>query len=309
MRCSRRHSQVHAPGSAAHRAYAQFNGANPATPNGDLTSRLFSLSSNGRVDAWHIALDMARAEPLRGLGAGSYEASWLLHRPEPLQLVDAHNVYLETLAELGAVGLALLLLVFLTPLAVLRSRRAEPLAASVAGASVVFLAHGLVDWDWEIPAVTLAGLFCGLALAVVRTDGRQVRLPKLLVLGAVVPLAVLAVFVQLGWSNLAAAQADLAAGHWQAAERKAKQAHRWQPWSSEPWTARGDARLEAGDYRGARNAYARATKATPGDWHGWYDLALVSRGTERKRAIARAQRLNPIGGESAGLASAPAVAH
>ena len=253
---------------------------------------------------------MARSEPLRGLGAGSYEASWLLRRPVPVKIVDAHNVYLETLAELGAVGLALLLLVFVTPLTVLRSRRhAEPLAPSVAGAYAVYLAHALVDWDWEIPAVTLAGLFCGLALVAVRTDGTQVRLPKPLVLGVVAPLAILAVFVQLGWSSLAAAQADVTAGHWQAAERKAKQAQRWQPWSSEPWTVRGDARLEAGDYPGARAAFARATKANPGDWHGWFDLALASSGPERKRAIARAQRLNPLSGETAGLASAPAVAH
>jgi len=58
----------YAPGSEAHRLYAQFNGANPATPNGDLTSRLFSLSSNGRVDqhaasAWCSCITASRRRP------------------------------------------------------------------------------------------------------------------------------------------------------------------------------------------------------------------------------------------------------
>jgi hypothetical protein len=36
--------------------------------------------------------------------------------------------------------------------------------AAAAGAYVAFLFHAGVDWDWEMPAVTVAGLACGVAL-------------------------------------------------------------------------------------------------------------------------------------------------
>ena len=49
---------------------------------------------------------MARDEPLHGTGAGSFEAHWLRERPISFYARDAHNLYLETLGELGALGLA-----------------------------------------------------------------------------------------------------------------------------------------------------------------------------------------------------------
>ena len=65
--------------------------------------------------------------------------------------LDAHSLYLETLAELGAVGLVLLLAFLALPLAwISRSHRNAPIAA---GAYVVFLVHAGLDWDWEMPAV------------------------------------------------------------------------------------------------------------------------------------------------------------
>ena len=56
-----------------------------------------------------VAWEMARDEPLLGTGAGSFEAHWLRERPISFPARDAHNLYLETLAELGLIGLALLL--------------------------------------------------------------------------------------------------------------------------------------------------------------------------------------------------------
>ena len=44
--------------------------------------------------------------PLLGEGAGGFERIWLRDRPELLYVRDAHNLYLETLAEVGPVGLA-----------------------------------------------------------------------------------------------------------------------------------------------------------------------------------------------------------
>ena len=65
------------------------------TSQTNLNSRLFSLSSNGRVDIWGKAADAFTAHPLGGIGGGSFERWWNLERDTPLKVVDAHSLYLE----------------------------------------------------------------------------------------------------------------------------------------------------------------------------------------------------------------------
>jgi hypothetical protein len=62
----------------------------------------------------------------------------------------------ETLAELGIVGFAFLCM-FLGGLVVVavRVRRAAPGAVA---ALVVWATHAAIDWDWQMPALTLVGL-------------------------------------------------------------------------------------------------------------------------------------------------------
>jgi O-antigen ligase len=106
---------------------------------------------------------------------------------------DAHSLYVETLAELGPVGLALLLLALAVPLLALRSR-GDPLLAAAGAGYVAFLVHAGVDWDWEQPSVTLAGLACGACVLVrarspdateTRATTRGVLLALVLVLAGV----------------------------------------------------------------------------------------------------------------------------
>ena len=131
-----------------------------ALPAGSLADDLASRGGE-RPAYWHVAWQEARAAPLAGQGAGTFHLSWLEHRPIDASVQDAHSLYLETLAELGVVGLALLLLALSPPLAVaLRGARSP---AATAG-YVTFLVHAGVDWDWELPAVTVAGLLCGAQL-------------------------------------------------------------------------------------------------------------------------------------------------
>jgi len=114
---------------------------------------------------WHVAWEDAAAHPIEGRGAGTFRISWLERGPPAISVQDAHSLYLETLAELGLVGLVLLAALLATPLVVaLRRRGSGPLIAAAAGAYVAFLVHAGVDWDWEMPAVTVAGLLCGAAL-------------------------------------------------------------------------------------------------------------------------------------------------
>ena len=95
---------------------------------------------------------------------------WLRYRHERSYAVDAHSLPLQTLAELGLVGLAFLLamLAGIVDAARRALARARELAAGPVAALVVYLAHSPLDWDWQMPALTLlavllAGVLIGLA--------------------------------------------------------------------------------------------------------------------------------------------------
>jgi O-antigen ligase len=143
-----------------------------ALPAGSLADDVAEHGGGDRAWYWHVAWEDVAAAPIHGRGAGSFELSWLERQPVPVSVRDAHSLYLETLAELGVVGLTLLLLALAPPL-VLALRASS---AAAAGGYVAFLLHAGVDWDWELPAVTLAGLFCGVA-ALRRTAAQALPTP------------------------------------------------------------------------------------------------------------------------------------
>ena len=121
-------------------------------------------SLGDRPHYWRSAIADVSEHPALGSGAGTFDDYWLLHRPVPAYVRDAHSLYLETAAELGVVGLALLLCALAAPL--LAARRAEnpALAATALGGYTAFLVHAGLDWDWEMPVTTFAGLACAAAL-------------------------------------------------------------------------------------------------------------------------------------------------
>jgi hypothetical protein len=145
------------------------------------------LFGRGRIDAffttgyrptyWHVAWKEAAAHPALGAGAGAFADYWSRYGDPNLEggALDAHNLYLETLAELGVVGLVLLAAALSLPLLVALRHRSSPVAAPAAGAYAAFLAHAVVDWDWEMPTVTLAALACGAAVLLLERDTAPVR--------------------------------------------------------------------------------------------------------------------------------------
>ena len=129
-------------------------------------------------------------------GAGTFDRYWLHYRPVSSFARDAHSLYVETLAELGPLGLALVVLALAVPLLALR-RRGDPLLAAAGAGFVAFVVHAGVDWDWELPSVTLAGLACGAALlagsrreTAARGIGPGARLLLLAVASALVVVAI-----------------------------------------------------------------------------------------------------------------------
>jgi hypothetical protein len=269
-------------------AYDSFKAA-PAPTHGDARGRVFSLSGSNRADYWRVAWRVYEDHPALGAGAGAYSRSWLRDRPVPQPVQDAHSLYLETLAELGPMGLALLFIALAAPFAGSRSWWAPVAFAPYAA----FLAHAAQDWDWELPAVTVAALACG-AAPITSSDGR--RVPRVV---AVVPAALCLLVVPAFLGNRAAAEAESAydRGSWREAEDAARSARSLQPWSPEPWRLLGEAQLAQGSLAPARNSFRAGLTDDPEEWELWLDLGLASEGSARRRAFDYAARLNPLSPE------------
>jgi O-antigen ligase len=285
------------PPTIVEKGWKAFKAAPVRSSN--LNERLLSFSGNGRYDLWRVAWRDAQSHPVLGSGAGSYERYFLQHQPATVSRVrDAHGLYIETLAELGPLGLVLLVVALLVPLAVAVHRRRLPLTGAAAGAYVVFLVHAGTDWDWELPAVTLAALLCAGSLVV--GDRRSGRAAAARLRGAAVAAAVaagaLAGVGLLGNSALGSADSALKAGAWRDAAADANRARTWMPWSPQPWVALGRAELGAGSGAAARASFEKAVSMDSADWALWVDLARVTRGAEQRHALRKALALYPRAG-------------
>ena len=124
------------------------------------------VSFGDRAHYWQVAAADIAEHPVLGSGAGTFDDYWLAHRPIGAYVRDAHSLYLETAAELGVLGLVLLVCALGTPLVAALKAPDRRLAATALGAYAAFLVHAGLDWDWEMPVTTLAGLACGAALLV-----------------------------------------------------------------------------------------------------------------------------------------------
>jgi O-antigen ligase len=284
------------------RALDAFDAPAVAPAEGDLNARLFSFSGSSRADYWHVAWSGYRDRPLLGSGAGTFERVWLRERPGPLPVRDAHNLYLETLSELGPIGGGFLLAALGAPVIAAFNARRSRVAPAVFGAYAAYLSHAAVDWDWEMPAVTATALGCGAVLLVSMRAGEIAAVRPAVRVGAVMATLLLAGFsfvALIGNSALDASAEAIAEGRRAEAETEARKAARWAPWSSEPWLREGEAKLAQGDLTGARTSFRRAVNRDPGNWLAWHLLALASVGPDREEALDRAQLLNPLGSASA----------
>jgi O-Antigen ligase/Tetratricopeptide repeat len=262
--------------------------------------RLLVTSTSFRTEYWDVAGGMVEDAMPLGEGAGGFTRIWLRDRPTLLYVRDAHNLYLETLAELGLVGLAALLVVLGTPLVAARRVIGDPVARAALAAYVALLAHAAIDWDWELPAVTLCTLLLGVAL--VRAGGAGASRPvtasgRAVLASAALVLGVVAVVAHAGNGATAEANDALDRGDAVTARREADRARTFMPWAAEPWQLLGEAELAAGRLEAGRRHLRRATTEDPRSWSAWLSLALATDGPERSRALERARALNPLAPE------------
>jgi tetratricopeptide (TPR) repeat protein len=192
--------------------------------------------------------------------------------------------------------------------ALLASRRRDrETRALAAGAIVVFiywLAHGSVDWFWEIPALGVGAFaMLGVAAAVApRSEGSPARSRRVRVRALAAGwlcVAVAAVVLALGW--VAERRVERAFDIWRTdpagARSELDSAADLNPFSSWPALVAGSIAVERGELERARAAFRDALERNPREHYALLELgAIASELGDRRTALARlreAARLSP----------------
>lgn len=285
------------------------------------TTRFANIGGSGRIQFWDAAVDAIAEEPLRGVGAGGYEYWWNLNGDLDVPVEHAHSLFLESGAELGLGGLALVILFFAAPAVAGARRRLSPLAwadtgaaRGGVGAASALLAAGLVtaaiEWTWDLPAAFVP-VVVGAAVLATPPPSSAIREaaaaapPRLraalataafaLAAGAAI-VAAGALFLSRG--SLEESRSELAAGDAPAAAESARRASDYAPFDAEPYLALAYAETEIGGRRTeARDAIQEAEERSDLDWRLWWtEAGLELRANELGRAIFalnQAEALNP----------------
>ena len=279
-----------------------FADNNVVAETGDARDRLSARGNNGRLDMWRVAIDTGDDAPWIGTGAGTFRTEWLQRRPDGTVLVnDAHSVFLEMRAELGAIGLLLLVVVFGAILGVAVARLRGPgrqAAAAVLAGGLALLAHAAIDWDWEMPAL-FVGFFAAGGLLLAGDGARESAGPRRLTrvvagLGCLL-LMITPVLLVRSQSALDRSTAALARNDCDTAIDAALTSLDALRLRAEPFEMLGWCDLRAGQNRLAVGAMRAAEARDPDNWQYPYGLAVaqVFAGEDPLPAVRRSRELNP----------------
>jgi O-Antigen ligase len=307
-----------------------FSNSNDVGSSPSLGGQHFVASSGtGRYQFWGEAVDAFASKPVWGVGAGNYQLWWNAHPRLNVPTLDAHSLYLQTLAELGIVGF-LLLLGFVGAVLVgggrrtLAARSGSRWGDALAAAFALFLAglaSAALDWTWQLPATFAPAVLAAALLTGPATTPEQVAdrgtaarkaarrwVPGRVLGGGQYGLGIatlicawaaiwvagdqLIATIQLSNSHSAVDRGDLSA-----AVQDARDAAAIQPWSSEPQVQLALVQREAGDLEAAEVAANKAIARAPGDWRSWLVAAEVQAALGDRVAaeadLARANDLAP----------------
>ena len=252
-------------------------------------ARLLSARPEGRFEIWHVALDSYRENRLHGAGAGTYAERWNQYRSTGSQVLNAHSLYLEVLGELGIVGLVLLVIALALILGAFAYRARGPdraLFAALLACGLAWAVHAGVDWDWQMPAVTL-WLFALGGAALARSLRRRRRRPRndlksLAVRGggvlACIALAIVPAQLALSQARLDSAIGALNAGRCGAAQADANNSLSAVSQRPTPYAVIAYCDMINGHYGPATVASRRALQRDPRNWELYYALAVARAG-------------------------------
>jgi hypothetical protein len=296
---------IDAPGRASD-AWAEFK--QQGGP-GDGTERLTSFAGQSRYQLWQSAADQNASEPLTGTGPGTFEFWWAREGDEAETVRDAHSLYMQTLGELGIIGLALLAAFLLTVFAggarnLLRvGDRDRPMIAAAIAGCAAFCLVATFDWMWQIPVLPVALLLLA-AVLVAPTErseskrGVAARLPFRLAAAAVAAAAVVAIAVPLASTTLVReSEADVRDGDLIGALDAARDAQSVQPSAATPRLQQALVLEELGELGSAAVAARAATERESTNWRTWLVLARIEatlgQSDQAVRDYRRAKSLNP----------------
>jgi len=286
-------------------------------------SRFVSLSGEGRYQYWKVAMKSTDSHLLTGSGPGTFQLLWLPRATVPGYVVNAHSLYVETLAEVGLVGLILLVGFFVLVLgaavrAVMRSEHeARARAAGATAALLAFMVSAAADWVWQLPVLPAAFLLLAAAvLAPVprralhgapartaspegsRIGARYGGLPLRLGLVATALACVVAIGIPLAAaSDVSKSQAAASAGNASSALVDARSAARLEPGAASPQLQLALVLELQHDYPAALVAARRATRDESQNWSDWLVLSRIEAESGHVKASVvayhRARSLNP----------------
>jgi hypothetical protein len=304
----------------AHAVTRQWDAFTNLQVNSAQKTRFLSGGGN-RYDYWRVALDELRSEPLRGVGAGSYQFTYFKERRTAEDIRQPHSLELQALAELGIVGGALVAL-FIGGVLVGFARRASrarrspaeaALVVAAGGTFLVWLVHTTVDWIHLLPGVTGVALA---AAAVLLSPWRSSALVRgRLHTAAIAACAALVICaaVFLGRATLADNHAssarDAVASQPRRALAETGRSLALNPDAVSTHYLQSAAYARLHDYNGASGALLAAIRVEPRNFVTWAllgDLA-VRHGDVRQARVyyRRALRLNPRDPQLIALARNP----
>ena len=291
--------------------YHRFLNPNPPGNTADLRSRLTDPGNDDRLPMWQIAWHEFEAKPILGQGAGTYVNSYAQYRPNDGFVVNAHSLYVETLDELGIVGLVLLLIVILTILvrtASLARGPNRPLYASVFAVLLAWALESGIDWDWQMPVVTIVAFALGgfMLARPHRTAAQEDATPAApahgiaphirtaLGIGCLL-LAVAPAYVWLSERKLNQASAAFAAGNYRAATDDALSSISILGIQSAAYEVVAYSDIHRDMPGLAIQAIDKAVSLDPNNWNYAYDKALMlgAAGLNPLAAARRALTLDP----------------
>jgi hypothetical protein len=208
------------------------------------------------------------------------------------------------LSELGVVGLALLAFVILmiASATLARSRRRNRTVYRVVlAAGIAWALHAGLDWDWEMPAVTI--WVFALGGSVLATHERAVpilRTPTLRVRGAValscLAVAVVPALVFVSQTRLDQSLTAFARGDCTKAIDAARSSSSALGARAEPYEVIGYCEANLGFPRRGLRAMRKALDRDPNNWEFHYGLAVMraASGLDPRREARIALRLNPL---------------
>jgi O-Antigen ligase len=302
-----------ATGAISH-TWNDFKNNSSAALKDNSISRYGTVSGNGRYDYWKVAAKSLGGRVPEGSGPGTYQLVWLPHAPRNFSYIqNAHSLYFETLAEVGVIGLLLLLsflglvLVCAVRLVIQTRDQHRTRAAAAAAAIVAFVVSAASDWIWQVPVLPVAFLLLAGALLAPRggSSGAARRVPRL-ASRLVVRLAMLAVAVGcvvaigiplLKTDALRASEAAASQGRLSTALREARDAAGWEPGAASPQVQIALVQESLGNLHAALAAAQRAARNEPDNWSTWLILSrLQAEAGNVQSAVAdyrRARSLNP----------------